>query len=666
MKRPKGRKYLAMLLTITLLFLQISPALAGGEDPPSAQADGQESTTLNISGGIEQVYTFELNNSGMNYVFAVQKSNEYPQELAADWEWKWEITNGTLPNGLALIKKELSQYDLSAAAISGTPTETSDPVDITIQVTAKKNGTTYTGTTTVTIQVQDATVGNPYDAAREVLTGSSCQVSMRQANTQEAVVDYLKNTWLPSIEGLDDALNGIDVANLQIMTNPDGFQAASIGRDGHLSFAVAAAIPDSKPEEAVTICNDLTCIIVAVTYVPEPEKPSEPVGPAEPALGLTPGETYWFDLADEGLPGTVNANLPGGSLHWTPFTYVGVVNAYKLDTPMATTEAYAAANAQDRCLFIADYPLTHTVSWGELDGQSLIFGRDYASGGVNYTLRAPSVGSSSQNGQGAPTNNEWDAMLDKNAASIKDWTNIYSWGQDSIQNEDDGFRALRGEHDSADYYDWFLLSYNFSYCGFRPVLEMPALSALPDTYQEVTVDLGGGSLGDFTGSPKLAVSGDVYSAPSAEGLTPEASDNRFDYWQGDDGQTYAPGASVPAGVALTAHYRLPSTADDDDLNPPQVEPKDDTGFTEKDGKIFLNNETANFPLQTLIGPNGLQITGHVPEGAQVERERLSQERTREILNKAAALGLGLRSVKEQEISGAVMGRPRSSTKTTSA
>ncbi len=40
-----------------------------------------------------------------------------------------------------------------------------------------------------------------------------------------------------------------------------------------------------------------------------------------------------------------------------------------------------------------DYAVTHTVSWNDLHTEGLIFGKDYAAGGVNYTLRAPSVGS---------------------------------------------------------------------------------------------------------------------------------------------------------------------------------------------------------------------------------------------------------------------------------
>jgi len=66
-------------------------------------------------------------------------------------------------------------------------------------------------------------------------------------------------------------------------------------------------------------------------------------------------------------------------------------------------------------LFIANYTLTNKVSWKELDQNGLIFGRNYASNGINYTLRAPSMGSTvdTTNGKIFPTNNEWDQILAK-------------------------------------------------------------------------------------------------------------------------------------------------------------------------------------------------------------------------------------------------------------
>ena len=120
----------------------------------------------------------------------------------------------------------------------------------------------------------------------------------------------------------------------------------------------------------------------------------------EEQFTLTPGGRYYFDLSAMNIPGTVNTgnslgatSLPDTSLHYVPFTYAGTVNAYKLTSATATTEEYAQQNKYPHSLFVADYAVTHTVSWNGLNDEGLIFGKNYASGGVDYTLRAPSVGS---------------------------------------------------------------------------------------------------------------------------------------------------------------------------------------------------------------------------------------------------------------------------------
>ncbi len=162
---------------------------------------------------------------------------------------------------------------------------------------------------------------------------------------------------------------------------------------------------------------------------------------------LAPGGRYYFDLSAMNIPGTVNSNLPDSTLHYVPFTYVGTVNAYKLTSAMATTEEYAQQNKYAHSLFVADYAVTHKVNWNNLDTASLIFGKNYASGGVDYTLRAPSVGSgftgSDDSERGTPQSNEWDAVLDKNSGYVKNWNDIYSWGQDTSSYES-WYRAVRG------------------------------------------------------------------------------------------------------------------------------------------------------------------------------------------------------------------------------
>ena len=108
------------------------------------------------------------------------------------------------------------------------------------------------------------------------------------------------------------------------------------------------------------------------------------------------------------IPGTANSgnsfgavSLPDTSLHYVPFIYAGTIEAYKLTSAMATTEEYAQQNKYSHSLFVADYAVTHKVNWNNLDTASLIFGKNYASGGVDYTLRAPSVGSISTGSGGS-------------------------------------------------------------------------------------------------------------------------------------------------------------------------------------------------------------------------------------------------------------------------
>ena len=277
---------------------------------------------------------------------------------------------------------------------------------------------------------------------------------------------------------------------------------------------------------------------------------------------LAPGGRYYFDLSAMNIPGTVNSNLPGSTLHYVPFTYVGTVNAYKLTSEMATTEEYAQKNKYPHSLFIADYAVTHTVSWDDLNTAGLIFGKNYASGGVDYTLRAPSVGSgntgSGDSERGTPQSNEWDAVLDKNSGYIKNWNGIYSWGQDTTRYSS-SYRAFRG-YNSARY--WFdnLATRSFLDVGFRPVLEILNPDTLSsDGLKVVTLDLGGGTLGGSSDAIQIIVkSSESFAAPASDGMTrPDGNTGNFFMWRGSNGKLYAPGASVPADVTkLTAQFAL--------------------------------------------------------------------------------------------------------------
>ena len=281
----------------------------------------------------------------------------------------------------------------------------------------------------------------------------------------------------------------------------------------------------------------------------------------EEQFNLDSGGTYYFDLSGESIPGTVNDALPDKTMHYVPFTYAGTVDAYKLTSAMATTEEYAKNNKYPHSLFVADYAVTKDVSRDALHTAKLIFGKNYASGGVGYTLRAPSVGSnatgSNESLRGTPQSNEWDRILDKDEGYIKNWSKMYSWGQDTSSVMSPRC-AVRGYHESARYGSHNSSWYKFVGLGFRPVLEVLNPDTLgADGLKAVTLDLGGGKLGDRSEDIQIIVKNDSeFTAPASHGLTrPDGNNEDYFMWLGSDGNLYAPGESVPADVTkLTALF----------------------------------------------------------------------------------------------------------------
>ena len=279
-------------------------------------------------------------------------------------------------------------------------------------------------------------------------------------------------------------------------------------------------------------------------------------------FSLAPGGRYYFDLSAMGIPGTVNDALPDNTLHYVPFTYAGTVNAYKLTTEMATTEEYAQQNKYPHSLFIADYNVTHKINWDDLNTANLILGKDYAASGVDYTLRAPSVGSrytgSGESQRGTPQSNEWDRVLDKDDGYIKNRNKVYSWGQDT-PNFGSGFRAVRGYYSARHWY-YYSSSYQHVNLGFRPVLEVPNPgSPGSDGLKAVTLALGGGKLGGSTDTIQIIVkNGSKFTAPASDGLTrPDGNNGSYFKWLGSDGNLYAPGEIVPKVVTtLTAQWTV--------------------------------------------------------------------------------------------------------------
>ena len=331
-------------------------------------------------------------------------------------------------------------------------------------------------------------------------------------------------------------------------------------------------------------------------------------------FSLKPGDTYYFDLSTMNIPGTANGgnsdgavSLPDTSLHYVPFTYVGTIEAYKLTSATATTEEYAQQNKYPHSLFVADYAVTHTISWGGLNDEGLIFGKNYASGGVDYTLRAPSVGSistgSGDSQRGVPQSNEWDTMLNKNSGYIQNWNKMYSWGQDT-SSAAESFRAYRG-YNSARFWYYTSSSFRNVYLGFRPVLEVLNPGTLgSDGLKVVTLDLGGGKLGNSSEDIQIIVkTGSEFTAPASDGLTrPDGNTGSYFMWLGSNGKLYAPGASVPADVTeLTVQWTAPTYAVTLNTNGGTINNGNVTGYTYGVGATLPTADDMTYTGHTFKG-----------------------------------------------------------------
>ncbi len=272
-------------------------------------------------------------------------------------------------------------------------------------------------------------------------------------------------------------------------------------------------------------------------------------------FALAPGGRYYFDLSAMDIPGTANGKLPDSTLHYVPFTYAGTVDAYSVKN-----EADKDTTSYEHSLFIADYAMTHTVSWNELNEKSLIYGKDYAGGGVTYSLRAPSAGTA-YNGHygesGIPANNEWDTILKKSGQDsednttgyIKNWRPMASWGQDTWSN-DTRSRTLRG-YTSAHFCYGHPATGSIEDLGFRPVLELPTDLAA-DSLKTVELVLGKNMPGETANFINIIVKkGESFKAPAAEGLPrPDGISADTPMWWVDENLNYyKPGDTVPADVS---------------------------------------------------------------------------------------------------------------------
>ena len=368
---------------------------------------------------------------------------------------------------------------------------------------------------------------------------------------------------------------------------------------------------------------------------------------------LAPGGRYYFDLSAMDIPGTVNSNLPDSTLHYVPFTYVGMVNAYVLkpasnhvadssEQASVTTDKNAQYGyAYEHSLFIADYRVTTTISWIDLNNAGFIFGKTNTAGGINYTLRAPTMGSIHKSSQrGNPANNEWDQILTKNSDFIKELGNNKNisqfWGQDTRYHDFDIRKATRNSVNNL--FGTFETSYN-GIC-YRPVLELPTGLAA-DSLKAVELVTKGRMPGETYNEINIIVKkGESFKAPSAEGLplSDGISADTPMWWRDENGNFYKPGDTVPADVSKlsaiygglglfldrgdgavevtpdnytdifgdgTASFVLPKGRSYDSLAGPGVLTKEDrlvfysTGRLEKYGSVFPNLKLKNADLTSV-------------------------------------------------------------------
>ena len=236
---------------------------------------------------------------------------------------------------------------------------------------------------------------------------------------------------------------------------------------------------------------------------------------------LTPGDTYYFDLSQAGIPGTVNGNLPDKSLHYVPFTYAGKLeDVYRVKR----TEEDLVGESGSWPLFIAGFDVSN-VSWDDLNENDLIYGKSYQSGGVTYTMRAPS---------GNDANNEWNAMLGHNRIN-----NIHSssWVQETYGKTlawGRGSNPSRGvswpRNDSSIYY--------------RPVLQPTNLYG--KALRVVTLVVNGTSYNVITTE-------DTVSPALIDGLLKDGDEQKDGYYWHDaeNGKYYRSDEQIPVTDDIT-------------------------------------------------------------------------------------------------------------------
>lgn len=236
-------------------------------------------------------------------------------------------------------------------------------------------------------------------------------------------------------------------------------------------------------------------------------------------------ETYYFDLSGSEIRHftTRNKALPDETLHYVPFTYAGTLNNI---FHWKYRDSYARAFGSWP-LFVADYNISQ-VSWNDLHAEGLIYGKSYQSGGVTYTMRAPS-----SHDPDYQYTTEWSCIKDY----TKNLNSGYSWAQEFFgTGETAGWAALLSDPIRTELTDK-------SYIYYRPVLQPTNLNG--QTLHVVTLVVGENRYN--------VVAGDTVAPASIDGLLNDGDELKNGYyWLNEaDSKYYSSSERIPVTESMT-------------------------------------------------------------------------------------------------------------------
>ena len=240
---------------------------------------------------------------------------------------------------------------------------------------------------------------------------------------------------------------------------------------------------------------------------------------------LKEGGTYYFDLSGSEIRHftTRNEALPDASLHYVPFTYAGTLNNV---FHWKYRDSYARAFGSWP-LFVADYNISQ-VSWNDLHAEGLIYGKSYQSGGVTYTMRAPS-----SHDPDYQYTTEWSCIKDY----TKNLNSGYSWAQEFFgTGETAGLAALLSDPIRTEFTDK-------SYIYYRPVLQPTNLNG--QTLHVVTLVVGENRYN--------VIAGNTVSPASIDGLLKDGDELKNGYYWHDaeNGRYYRSDEQIPVTDDIT-------------------------------------------------------------------------------------------------------------------